>query len=93
MAFYGGQAINATLLPLQNRYGLSRRKSGQCNSFGPGPRLVAAARSAIGECPCIINCGRVMPGALQSHVVIGASVLVNESFKRRACIPVSVNLG
>lgn len=31
-----------------------------------------------------------MPGTLQGHVVIGSSVSVNESFKRR--IPTSVDL-
>lgn len=75
MVLRGGRTITATPLPLQNRYGLSRRKFlNAALSANPGPAVAIAARDATRECPCIINCERVIPGTLQGHVIIGSSI-------------------
>jgi len=88
MALCGGWAINATPSPLQNRYGLSRRKFLNAALSD----LFRCHSSRCEGCPCIINCERVIPSTLWYHIVIGSSILVNESFKCRAYIPMSVNL-
>lgn len=57
MVLRGGRTITATPLPLQNRYGLSRRKFlNTALSANPGPerRVAIAARDATtGECPLV----------------------------------------
>lgn len=40
----------------------------------------------------VINCGRVTSATLRGHLVIGCSLLVNETSKHRSSPPMSVNL-